>query len=300
MSTSTLSVPRRRTQLLARAADYGELTKPRISVLVLATVAVSSFVARWGQPELVPLLHALIGTGLVAASASALNQWREWRTDQLMERTWERPVPAGRLTPREVLGFGTVLVVAGLVHLVLTTGWAPAGWAAITWVIYVGWYTPLKRVTAWNTAVGAVAGALPVLIGWSAVQGRLDVRAAALLLILFLWQFPHFMAIAWIYRRDYARAGLRMATVVDPSGRRAGVQAVLGALALLPVSFVPALSVPQPAAYLCLALLLGAAQLACAVVFLLRRDDGSARRLLRASLVYLPCLLMLLTWLPLS
>jgi protoheme IX farnesyltransferase len=169
----------------------------------------------------------------------------------------------------------------------------------LTWLLYVCVYTPLKSRTSLNTAVGAVAGAMPVLMGWSASGAEIDLRAAALFLVVFLWQFPHFMAIAWIYREQYDAAGLKMLTVVDPSGRRAGTQAVLSALALLPVSFIPALLSPGASLYVLAAFALGGGQLACAVMFCAKRDEAAARRLLRASLVYLPALLTLLLFVPL-
>jgi protoheme IX farnesyltransferase len=164
----------------------------------------------------------------------------------------------------------------------------------LTWFTYVWIYTPLKRLTPANTAVGAVAGALPVLMGWSAVGAPLGLKAFTLFLIVFLWQFPHFMAIAWIYRHQYAAAGLQMLPVVDPSGRRAGAQAVVSALALVPVSLIPAVLELAGGAYFGWALLLGVCQLCCALVFLWKLDEASARRLLHASLVYLPAVLLLL------
>jgi heme o synthase len=168
--------------------------------------------------------------------------------------------------------------------------------AMATWLVYVAAYTPLKTRSPVNTAVGAVSGALPILIGWTAAGAAIDMRAMALVAAMFLWQFPHFMAIAWLYRKDYERGGQRMLTVVDPSGLRAGAQAVVAALALVPVSLVPALA-PQagsPAVYSFWTLILGLGQLAAAVLFLLNRNESSARRLLRASLVYLTCWMALL------
>lgn len=288
--------------MLSRAFDYVELTKPRISVLVLVTVAVSSFIARWGQPDPLIMLKTLLGTFLTAASASALNQWLERRRDALMDRTSNRPLPAGRLSSTEVVAVAVVWIVVGTLYLGTAVNWTAAMFGLLTWFVYVCVYTPLKSQTWWNTAVGAVAGALPILIGWAAtgasLDPRVDVRAAALFFVLFLWQFPHFMAIAWIYRKQYQRAGLRMLTVVDPSGRRAGVQAVVCALALLPVSFVPGLFAPGAAAFVMAALALGVGQLICAVMFLVSTNETSARRLLRASLIYLPALLLLLVALP--
>ncbi|MFO0868220.1 MAG: heme o synthase [Pirellulales bacterium] len=285
-----------------RWSDYVELTKPRIAVMMLITVGVAAFVARWGQPDIWHVIHAVVGVALVAASASAVNQWLERETDGRMERTARRPLPAGRLSSREVLGFAAATLVLGTVYLLATLRWDTAAWALATWVVYVAAYTPLKTRSAANTAIGAVSGAMPVCVGWVAVEGTYDLRLAALFTTLFLWQFPHFMAIAWLYRAQYERAGLKMLTVVDPTGRRAGVQAVLSAVALLPVSLIPALFGPAPGAgwYAALALLLGVGQLACAVIFFAQRSESAARLLLRASLVYLPALLGLLMFVPLA
>jgi heme o synthase len=286
-------------------SDYLDLTKPRISAMVLVTVAVSAFVAHWGPPAPWLILHALIGTALVAASASALNQRLERRTDALMERTADRPLPAGRLSDRQVLWFGGLTIVLGLCYLAVAVNPLTAALGAATWVLYVVVYTPLKSRTPLNTVVGAVAGALPTLMGWTAVGGSLSfelggggLKAATLFLIVYLWQFPHFMAIAWIYRRQYAEAGLKMLTVVDPTGWRAGTQAVVAALALVPVSLVPILQHAGPV-YFVVASALGLIYFAAAALFCRWRDERSARRLLRISLVYLPALLLLFMLVPL-
>jgi len=292
----SLSGARSRLGWLARVGDFVELTKPRIVMLELVTVVVAAHLASpWGIPAAV-LLHTVLGAALVAASAGALNQWWEQSTDALMKRTSLRPLPAGRLAPWEVIAFGAATLVAGLVELVVAVNVLTAGVALATWLIYVLAYTPLKTRSPLNTAVGAVSGSLPILIGWTATGAAIDTRALALLGVMFLWQFPHFMAIAWLYRAEYARAGQRMLTVVDPTGLRAGAQALVGALALVPVSLVPAM-LPQagsPVIYGCWALVLGAMQVAAAVMFLVQRDDRAARRLLRASLVYLICWMGLL------
>lgn len=300
MNTTTWTATNLSAGRLTRLADYFELTKPRITVMVLVTVTVAGFVASWGQPDPWVLLHTLIGTVLVAASASACNQLWEKGTDALMPRTANRPLPTGRLESVEVAIFITASLIVGTAYLIAFTQWAAGGWAVVTWIIYVLIYTPLKRLTRWNTAVGAVSGAIPVLIGWTAVGGQLDVRAAALFLLLFLWQFPHFMAIAWLYRDQYEAAGMQMAASncdAGSSNRSAGVQAILGASALLPVAAVPALFAPS-VLYLALALVLGVGQLAVAVGFFCYQDDRWARRLLRVSLIYLPLMLSLLTALP--
>lgn len=284
----------------SRVLDFVELTKPRIASLVLVTVAVATFVASWGPPDGWLLVHTLVGTALVAASASALNQWLERDTDARMRRTADRPLPAARLTVAQVLTFAAVSITAGTIYLGLSVGWETAALGLLTWALYAWVYTPLKRRTSANTAVGAVAGAMPVLMGWSASGAPFDLRAWSLFLIVFLWQFPHFMAIAWIYRREYAGAGLKMLSTVDPSGFRAGAQAITAALVLVPVSLVPCLSQPAGGVLSAWALLLGIAQLACAVGFFWQMSEQSARRLLWASLVYLPAMMGLLALGPLA
>jgi protoheme IX farnesyltransferase len=276
--------------------DFVELTKPRIVILELVTVVVAAHLAAPRSVHPWVLLHTVLGAALVAASAGAFNQWWERAADARMIRTARRPLPAGRLAPWQVVLFGLVTLAFGVIELVLCVNLLTASVALATWAIYVLAYTPLKTRSPLNTAVGAVSGALPILIGWTATGAAIDTRALALLAVMFLWQFPHFMAIAWLYRDDYARAGQRMLTVVDPTGLRAAAQAVVGALVLLPVSLVPALSpaAGSPAVYCGWALVLGGFQALAAVLFLIHRDDRSARRLLRASLVYLICWMGLL------
>ncbi len=302
MSTTPLTIAPARPALLARALDYVELTKPKIALMELVVVLAAGLVATWNQPaDPALLLHAMLGTLLVAASASAANQWLERHSDRRMPRTASRPLPAGRLSTAEAAAFAAVTLVLGGLYLGLLVNLAALGWALATWAIYVLAYTPLKRLSPANTAVGAVAGALPVLIGWSATGAAIDVRALALTLVLFLWQFPHFMAIAWLYRREYAAGGSQMLTVVDPTGRRAGRQAVVSALALIPVSLIPVLASPGlgPVLYVALAIALGAGQLVLSGLFWQRATDERARLLLRASLVYLPTLLVALMLAPL-
>jgi protoheme IX farnesyltransferase len=295
-TVSSLAGARSRGRLLGRTVDYLELTKPRIVALELVTVIVAAHLAAPLGVDPWLLLHTVCGAALVAASAGAWNQWWEQAADAQMPRTANRPLPAGRLASMQVIAFGAATLIAGAMELMLAVNVATAGVALATWLIYVLAYTPLKTRSPLNTAVGAVGGALPILIGWTAAGAAIDIRAVALMGVMFLWQFPHFMAIAWLYRADYARAGQRMLTVVDPTGLRAGAQAVIGALALIPVSLVPALApeAGSPLIYGGWALLLGIAQLAAAILFLLHRDDRSARRLLRASLAYLICWMSLL------
>lgn len=298
MGDSVLAIERRGLRRWALVADYAALTKPRISAMVLIVVAVAALMGSGGQCTGWPMVHALLGTLLVAASASATNQWFERRRDGLMQRTAGRPLPAGRLSPLHVTVFSLVTLIAGTLYLSYLVNLPAAAWALATWLLYVVIYTPVKPWTAQNTAIGAVSGALPVFIGWSAVSGSWDVAAApgglALFLILMLWQFPHFMAIAWMYRRQYQRAGLKMMTVVEPTGRLAGWYAVIAAALLLPVSWALSWTTPwhESILYLSIASALGLIQLRFAIRFLKSRTDQTARSLLRITLLYLPLLLL--------
>jgi protoheme IX farnesyltransferase len=279
----------------SRLADYVELTKPRVATLVLFTVAVGAWLGGRGAPDLAVLLHTVCATGLVAAGASALNQLLERHTDALMRRTEARPLPAGRLQPLEVLLFGVGLGVGGLVYLALATGQPLAVLiAAVTFTSYAFLYTPLKRWTTLNTLVGAVPGALPPVIGWTATHGALGPEALTLFLILFIWQVPHFLAIAWIYREDYARAGLRMLPGTDPTGQVTGRQMTVWCATLLPISLLPVWLGQAGPLYLAAALFLGGAFLTSAVGFVREPADAQARLVLRTSLLYLPMLLVVL------
>jgi protoheme IX farnesyltransferase len=274
------------------AADIALLVRPRIAVMVLATVA-SAFWLTAGRPEsMAGFLAVLVGTALVAASSSVANQICERVTDRSMARTASRPIASGRLSTRDAWGIVVTTLVLGSASIWAGGGVGATVAAVATWLLYVIVYTPLKRVTPLNTAVGAVAGALPVAIGWCAAGGparfaagdaRSALAVAALATVLYLWQFPHFMAIAWLYRRQYETAGLRMLTVVDPSGLRAAGQSLAAALAMVPASLVLAV----PSASIPLFLLAASAALAyvlASVRFAVRRDDASARVLLLTSL----------------
>jgi protoheme IX farnesyltransferase len=292
MNTSIPSYAPDRSVAWQRAADYLVLSKPKIMLMELLTVAVAAVVAGAGSPDFWLLTHTLLGTFLVAASASAWNQWLESRSDALMDRTAGRPLPAARMNSWEVALFGTVTALIGVAYLGMFVNPATAAVGALTWLIYVGIYTPLKSRSPANTAVGAVSGALPILMGWTAVDGALDLSAATLFLVVFLWQFPHVMAVAWIYRQQYGAAGLKMLPVVDPTGLRAGAQAVVAALVLVPVSLMPAMIGFAGPLYLVWALALGLGQLYYAVAFLRSRNGRTARALFRVTLVYLPALLL--------
>lgn len=282
----------------ATAADFLSLTKPKIGVMVLIAVATAAYVGAWGQVHPLPLLHGLIATLLIASGACALNQWLERISDGLMPRTVGRPLPAGRLSCGAAFWFGAGLSLSGAIYFICYTSITTAFLGIASWVIYVCVYTPLKRVTTLNTIVGAISGAIPMLIGWSISDAAWDGRAAALFGLLFFWQFPHFMAIAWLYRKDYALAASKMVTVTEPTGLNAGKQAVLCAAATTLVSFVPALFVPDGRVYLGCAAFLGGAYFMCATAFLLLRDDFNARILLKGSLIYLPMMFLILLLLP--
>ena len=280
---------------VSRLADYIALTKPRISLLVLFTVGAGVLFAAGAEVSFVLLFHAVFGTALVASGASALNQWLEQHTDARMRRTQNRPLPAGRLTPTEVFLFGIVLGVGGTAYLALSLP-SPlaAGVAALTFVLYVAVYTPLKRITTLNTLVGAVPGALPPVIGWCSVRGEFNSEALALFVILFLWQVPHFLAIAWMYRDEYARAGLCMLPGVDPDGRITAMQMRLYCLALMAGALMPVFLGSGGPIYVLGSLALGWYFLRPTLTFGRDRSTASARRVLRASLVYLPGLLLVL------
>ena len=293
--TMTVAVPMPDSLPASRIANYVALTKPRIAVLVLFTVGAGVLFAAGPDVSFLLLFHAVFGTALVASGASALNQWLEQHTDARMRRTQNRPLPAGRLSPLEVFLFGVVLGVVGVAYLALALP-SPlaAAVAALTFALYVAVYTPLKRVTTLNTLVGAVPGALPPVIGWCAVTGRFDPQALALFAILFLWQVPHFLAIAWMYREEYARAGLQMLPGVDPDGRITAMQMRLYCLALMAGALMPVFLGSAGVVYVVGSLALGVYFLLPTLAFGRERSTPAARRVLRASLVYLPGLLLVL------
>lgn len=275
-------------------SDLVQLAKPRITLMVMLTAGMGLLLATGQTPPLELAIAVLAGTGLVAAGGSALNHHWERDTDRLMERTADRPLPAGRMHPDVALGYGVTLAVAGLLLLALAANPLSALLGLIAFVGYVFVYTPLKRVTSLATVVGAVPGAIPPMMGWVAASGRLDAGAWALFAILFLWQLPHFLAIAWICREDYARAGLPVYTVGDAAGTRTARQMVLWAAALVPVSLLPVLLGLAGVTYLIGALLLGLALLAACLGFQRRHSSRAARRLLLASVMYLPAVLVIL------
>jgi len=236
------------------------------------------------------MTQAVAGTALAAGGAAVLNQLYERETDALMRRTRLRPLPDGRVAPADARIFGIALSLAGLLLLAARANWLAAGLALATILVYLIVYTPMKRRTPLSTLVGAVPGALPVLIGWTASHGSVALGGATLFTIVFLWQIPHFMAIAWLYRDDYCKAGFPMLPVIDPQGRRAGRQAVRYAAALVPVSLAPTFAGISGTVYFVSALVLGVALLVLAVRFAATRNDRAARALFLGSITYLPLL----------
>jgi protoheme IX farnesyltransferase len=290
------AVPAERLAVSARLADYMELVKPRIAAMVLLTVTVGFTLGSVGAWHMSELASALVGVALVAAAGGAFNQLIERRTDALMARTANRPLPAGRLTPWEVAGFGAVCAAAGLCVLFVEVNATTALLSLVTLALYVLAYTPLKRHSALSTAVGAIPGALPPVLGWTAAGGALGWEAFSLFAILFLWQFPHFLAIAWLYRQDYAAAGLRMLPGTLPRKGLTGLAACVYAAVLIPVSVMPGQVALAGGSYRVAAVLLGLGYLAAALRFFVSESRETARGLLYVSLVYLPVLLSVLTW----
>jgi protoheme IX farnesyltransferase len=280
----------------ALASDFAELAKPRIVAFVCLSTLVGFVLGSAGPVDLELLLHALIGTAMVSGGTAALNQFLERDLDARMARTAGRPLPAGRLGPEEAHCFGVLLSASGIFYLGMSVNWGTGLTAALTLAVYLFLYTPLKRRTPLNTAVGAVAGALPPVGGWVAAAGGPAAGAWALFAILFLWQFPHVLAITWLYREDYARGGCRMVAVLDPDGGRTGRQVVAYSLVLLPFSLLPTCLGVTGLVYLCASLLLGLAFLGFGLRFRRARTPRRARLLMLASLVYLPALWLLMVF----
>lgn len=282
-----------RTSLVSAFLD---LVKVRLTSLVLLTTLVGFYIGERGSIDYVLLLHTMIGTALVASGASALNQLLEKDYDALMRRTRTRPLPSGRLQPETALVFGALTAGLGMIYLALAVNLVTSFLSALTLATYVWVYTPLKRVTTLNTVMGAIPGALPPLMGWTAARGQVTVEGWSLFAILFFWQLPHFLAIAWLYREDYARAGFAMLSVFDPDGDRTGRQAICHTLGLLPISLCPFLFHLSGPWYGAGALLLGGAFLYFAIQFSRRLTLTAARQLFYVSILYLPVLLALMVF----
>ena len=273
-----------------RTADYVTLAKPRLNLLVVATTLAGYYMAAPRNLGWLLLLNTLIGTALVASGASAFNQLLEIDSDGLMRRTRARPLPSGRITPARAKAFALVLSVIGLAQLAYAVNLLAAAVAFVTLLTYTVFYTPLKKRTSLATVVGGVPGALPPMIGWAAVRGNLSLEAWILFGIVFLWQMPHFLAIAWMYREDYKRAGFPLLPIIEPDGASTGRQAVMYAAALLPVSLAPVAAGMAGNAYLAVAAVMGIGFLALAARFAWLRTATDARRLFFGSILYLPLL----------
>lgn len=290
ISSSTISAA------YTTCCSYLELTKPRVTLMVLITTGVGFYLGSNGAADSLLLLHTLVGTALVAAGTSSLNQYLERDVDARMHRTRSRPLPTGRLKPQQALVFAVSIAVMGLAYLVFTVNLPTATLAGVTLATYVFLYTPLKQKTALSTLVGAVPGALPPMGGWVAARNELSIEAWVLFAILFWWQLPHVLAISWLYVEDYKRAGFPLLPVFDRAGFCTSRQITSNCLALLPVSLLPTLVGMAGPFYFVCALALGLIFLSYGVAVLLERTNASLRRLVSASLVYLPALLALMAF----
>ena len=275
-------------------SDFFALTKPRVNLLVLVTAVVGFHLGNTAGTSHALLVHTVLGTFLVASGAAVFNQVLERETDSRMRRTRSRPLPDGRLGLGEASLFATALSVIGLLELGFGANWLAAGVAAVTLVSYVLVYTPLKRVTSLATIVGAVPGALPPVIGWAAARGSLTVEAGVLFAIVFFWQLPHVLAIAWMFREDYERGAVRVLPVEEPDGRSTSLQIVNYAAALVPVSLLPTVVGLAGRVYFVGALALGIGVLLLAIRFARGRSGAHAKQLFYGSLAYLPVLWVLM------
>ncbi len=286
LENTSLAVSRSRV-----IGDLAELVKARLTLLVLLTTAVGFYLGSESPLNYMALFHVVFGTAAAAAGAAALNQWWERGVDAVMRRTRTRPIPAGRMRPLQALVLGVVLSIFGVGYLAIVCNAQSAALAAITIAIYIFAYTPLKRASTANTAVGAIPGAIPPMIGWAAARGSIDAGAWSLFAIVFLWQLPHFFAIAWMYREDYSRAGFRMISGDDRSGERSASQSVFFCILLLVMAGLPAFLGIVNFVYIGVELVLGGLFTAVAMRFLRMRNASAARSLFIASIVYLPLLL---------
>jgi heme o synthase len=279
------------THRTRRIVDFAELVKARLTLLVLFTTAVGFYLGAREPVDFAGFFHVVLGTAAAAAGAAALNQWWERKADALMHRTMTRPVPAGRMRAGNALVLGSFLSIFGVGYLSVFCNALSAVLAVLTIAVYIFAYTPLKRISTGNTALGAVPGALPPVIGWAAARGAIEVGACSLFIIVFLWQLPHFFAIAWMCRDDYARAGFRMISGEDESGARSASQSVFFCILLLVLAGLPAFVQVTTATYLPVELVLSGGYLAAAMRFLRTRRIVEARLLFVASIIYLPLLL---------
>jgi heme o synthase len=289
--------PRIRRGVLRVSGDYWALTKPEVNFLILVTTFAGFYLASKpgaGEFRIVPIIHTLLGTLLVASGTGTLNQFMERGFDAQMRRTARRPIASGRIRPSHALSFGISLSLAGSVYLALAVGVLASLLALVTLLTYLFLYTPLKRKTPICILIGAFPGAVPPLIGWAAARGRLDPEAWVLYAMVFLWQFPHFMAIAWMYREDYARAGYLVLPLDERRDRFVNLQNSTASLALIPLSLIPVINGEAGLIYSVGALILGLIFLSYSARFTIHKSNVAARRLLAASIVYLPAVFILL------
>lgn len=293
-SPETVSLDDSRTSVRITLADLAEMTKPGITLMVVLTAGLGFLLAGGETFSFVLLVYTLLGTGLVSGGASVLNHVLERETDALMQRTANRPLPAGRMDPDTALLFGVAVAVAGLLVLYLAVNPLTAllGVAALAGYVFV--YTPLKRMSSLATIIGAIPGAIPPMMGWSAVRNELDLAAWGLFGLLFFWQMPHFLAIAWLCREDYARGGFPLLTVSDPDGTRTARQTVLWGAALVPVSLLPSVLGLMGGLYFLGALVLGLVYLGFGIAFARSRSTTGARWLMLASILYFPAVLLVM------
>ena len=282
--------------LASRAHAYVTLTKPDVSLLVLITTAAGYYMAVRGPVDWLHMIHTVFATMLIAAGTAALNHYVERESDGQMRRTTSRPLPSGALQPSEALWFGTILCVAGAADLYFTAGALAAGLGVATCLSYLLAYTPLKKRTVWATFVGAFPGAIPPMIGWVAASGSLDRGAWLLFGILFFWQFPHFHAIAWMYREDYKRAGILMLPVIDKQGTRTFRQIIMTAAALVGVSLLPAIVGLAGVLYFFGALVVSVALLQVCLWAAREKTNARAKWLMHATVIHIPLLLGLMVY----
>ncbi len=289
IDTTALAAP-----ATTKLSAYVELTKPRVNLLVVLTAAAGFYMASGARIDLLLLLNTLLGTALVAGGSAALNQYLERDLDARMVRTWGRPLPSGRLTPVQAFAFGAGLVALGAIYLLLLVNGLTSLLGLGTAFLYLSIYTPLKTRTSYCTAIGSIPGALPPLMGWAGAAGALDFRAVGLFLILLLWQFPHFLAISWAYRRDYQEGGFSMLSGADPDGRRTAARIIIYSLILFGASLLPVESGLTGNVYLAGALTLGVGLLFLGFRAAWVRSNSAARKLSFGTIVYLPVLLILM------
>jgi len=282
--------------LASRVGAYLALTKPDVSLLVLMTTGAGFYMGSQGPVDWLRLAHTVFGTLLIATGTAALNHYIERESDRFMRRTASRPLPSGLLEPKEALFFGIALAIAGAAYLWIFSGWLPSFLGVITCLSYLLAYTPLKKKTVWATFIGAFPGAVPPMIGWAAANGSLDRGAWLLFGILFLWQFPHFHAIAWMYREDYSRAGILMLPVVDRDGTRTFRQIVLTAIGLIAVSLLPSLLGLTGVLYFFGALVVSTALLQVCLWAASSKSNVRAKWLMHATVLHIPLLLGLMMY----